>query len=227
MNPLNSGILISTLWNYKEQHGSDITTDTLLQKSLDNDESHHVEDPGEGDGDGPDSPDLESERDQEVVEPPDTTEDSTTTTGVVDEDLKPDLGLLVVGGTDDEGQPLRHVDLITESGVCRSHSLPALPEGRHGGVAGLLEGGRTVMVCGGFDEEAEVTGQCWELSWNNSDWRPSPPLIHPTAWAAQVNFVTSDNNSFMMVSLGFNQGNILRHWRPRDQPRTTELSASF
>ena len=173
------------MWNYKEQHGSDIIKDTLQQKSLDNDDSHEVRDPREGDG--PDSPELESERDQEVVKPPDTTEDSTTT-GVVDEDLKPDLGLLVVGGTDDEGQPLRHVDLITESGVCRSHRLPALPAGRHGGVAGLLEGGRTVMVCGGFDEEEQVTGHCWQLSWNNSHWRPAPPLIHPTAFAAQVNF---------------------------------------
>ena len=204
------------MWNYKEQHGSDITKDTLQQKSLDNDDSHEARDPREGDG--PDSPDLESEK------PPDTTED-TTTTGVVDEDLKPDLGLLVVGGTDDGGQPLRHVDLITESGVCRSHSLPALPAGRHGGVAGLLEGGRTVMLCGGFDQEGQVTAQCWQLSWNNSDWIPAPSLIHPTAFAAQVN--SKHSNSFTMVSLGFNQRDILRDWRLWEQPRGTELSASI
>ena len=156
-----------------------------MQKSLDNKKFNELEDAA----DGPDSQDPESKRDHEVVKHPDTTEESTT---VVDEeaedveDMKPDLGLLVIGGTDDDLKPLRTVDLITESGVCRSHSLPALPEGRHGGVAGLLDGEKTVMVCGGFDMESQVTGHCWQLSWSNNLWTTAPSLIHPTALAAQV-----------------------------------------
>ena len=157
-----------------------------MQKSLDNDELHELEDPG--DGDGPDNQDLESEGDEEVVKPPDSTttaEDDEVTEDVRD-DMKADLGLLVVGGTDDEGRPLRHVDLITETGVCRAHGLPGLPAGRHGGVAGLVAGGRRLLVCGGLQEDGRVSGQCWQLSWNISHWTSAPPLIHPTAFAAQV-----------------------------------------
>ena len=191
-----------------------------MQKSLDNAELHELEDPDGGNG--PDSQDLESEGEQEVVKPPDTTEDSTAGVG---EDMKADLGLLVLGGTDEDVVALRQVDLITQSGVCRSHGLPALPAGRHGGVAGLLAGGRTVVVCGGLDRGGQVTAQCWQLAWNSSDWSPAPSLLHPTAFASQVNL--QQLYSSIVVSSGLARGEILRHWRSRDQPRRTELSASI
>ena len=47
------------MWNYKEQHDSDVMNETSMQKSLHNDEYH--EDPVNG----PDIEDPESERDQE------------------------------------------------------------------------------------------------------------------------------------------------------------------
>ena len=99
---------------------------------------------------------------------------------------KKDFCLLVIGGANDELETLREVSVITESGVCRDHSLPDLPQGRRGGVAGLVREGRTVVVCGGFSDDLQVRSECWSLSWNTSQWVPAPPLLHPTAYAAQV-----------------------------------------
>ena len=157
-----------------------------MQKSLDNAELPELEEASASDG--PDSPDTESKRDQEVVKPTEESAAGDSAEAEDVEDKKADLGLLVLGGTDDAVKALRNVDLITESGVCRSHGLPPLPAGRHGGVAGLLAGGRTVMVCGGLDSGGWVTAQCWQLAWNISHWASAQPLIHPTAFAAQVNF---------------------------------------
>ena len=104
-----------------------------------------------------------------------------------DDEIEKDFCLLVIGGATDQQKTLRSVSVIRESGVCGDHSLPDLPQGRRGGVAGVVRDGGTVVVCGGFSDQGQVRSECWSLSWNSSSqWVTAPPLLHPTAHAAQV-----------------------------------------
>ena len=168
-----------------------------------------------------DQEDLDSETDPEMSQG-DSVEEASD--GAPDENVE-DLGLLVVGGANDDLSVLAAVSLITESGVCSHHALPDLPEGRRGGVAGLVGGGLTVVVCGGFSDSLQVSGDCWQLSRSVPQWLTAPPLPRPTAFAAQVTESRSQVNS--ILSSGFSAWQVLRHWGNRTESRGTKSSPNI
>ena len=124
------------MWEYQGEHEGRATS---LQKTLDGGAIY------EDLEDEPDIHHLESETDPDIYkdesaeEAPDTVvldEDHGTGEDVPDKTIRKDLGLLVIGGANDDLENIRDVSLITESGVCRTSSLPHLPRGRRGAVAG-------------------------------------------------------------------------------------------
>jgi len=109
-----------------------------------------------------------------------------------------DLGLLMIGGND--GNSTASVDLITFEGQCKSHKFPLLPEGRIGGVAGLLTS-TLLLFCGGLNSNKQATTECWFHSKNSGGWTTAPSMPQPAAYAAQA---ISDRKFYVIGGL-YNQ----------------------
>ena len=69
-------------------------------------------------------------------------------------------------------------------GECKENDFPPIPEGRIGGVAGVLS--PLIIFCGGFDNMMQVSGDCWILRLGETQWTPGERLPQPTVYAAQV-----------------------------------------
>ena len=70
-----------------------------------------------------------------------------------------------------------------------------LPDGRRGGVAGLLNSGNLILFCGGLDFQDKERSECWTLEYNEKSWKTANPLLQPVAFAASGTV----NDSFYVI----------------------------